>query len=558
MKKLFLFVLALLSLMACSEEELLVDSSAQADQAVNGSLESKKNALTRAPSNSQQTVVIGGSKFYVNGEEIFFNGINTAWQPQSDYSLDFLGRNFDYNWWNAEFDRYKQNHINLARIWIHGAGNYSPSLNGDGLVTGATPQFWDDMDQLVALASSKGIYIMPTFWSFDMVKDSGSNNYTQYRQIINDQNKTQWYIEYFLIPFLNRYEDEPFVMGYDICNEPEHMWRDADCGNLSKDNVVRYVAMMASAINENSQKPVTVGSMWIIFNSNRYTSWNTYGGNNYSNSSLQSQYANNNAYLDFWSPHWYQWQSSSGPFETSVGYWLDNGNKPVLIGETPGYDVNSGSFNNCCNWNITMANYYKQSYQNGYAGVCAWKNPLEDDNYGNFNSIIAGTNDFYANYPNLVYPNSNSSGISAGAVYQLRCRSTGKVLEVAGGVNATSDGDNVQQWEYLGQINQQWQINEADNGYYSIIVQSSHKALDALSFGTTNGSNIGQWKYEAKTNQQWQILDLDNGFYSIVNRNSGKALDVENGLNSNEVGLNVQQWEVNGKTNQQWELIKIN
>ncbi|KKL22203.1 hypothetical protein LCGC14_2437810, partial [marine sediment metagenome] len=33
---------------------------------------------------------------------------------------------------------------------------------------------------------------------------------------------------------------------------------------------------------------------------------------------------------------------------------------------------------------------------------------------------------------------------------------------------------------------------------------------------------------------------------------------VENGLNSNEVGLNVQQWEVNGKTNQQWELIKIN
>ncbi|APU67657.1 MULTISPECIES: RICIN domain-containing protein [Christiangramia] len=506
---------------------------------------------------SPQQVSIAGSKFYVNGQEIFFNGVNTAWQPQSDYSLDFLGRNFDYSWWEAEFERYRQNHINLARVWIHGAGNYSPSLNGDGLVTGASPQFWTDMDQLVAIAKSKGVYLMPTFWSFDMVKDSNSSNYDQYRQIINDQNKTQWYTEYFLEPFLARYEDEPIIMGYDICNEPEHMWRDANCGNLPKDNVVRFIAMMAASINEHSEKPVTVGSMWIIFNSNRYAGWNQYAGNNYSDASLQAQFANSNASLDFWSPHWYQWQSSDGPFDTSIGYWLDNGSKPALIGETPGYNIDANTMNNANNWNITLSNYYKQSYWNGYAGVCAWKNPHENDGYGYFSEIANATNNFYNDFPNLVDPNANSALVS-GEIYQIKSVGTGKVLDVEGGVTATSNGANVQQWEYLSQSNQQWQITAVGNGYYSIIAQNSYKALDVLGFDISDGANVGQWEYEGKTNQQWQINQLSNGTYQLINRNSGKALDVANGVNANDNGLNIQQWEVNEKNNQQWQLIPVN
>ena len=84
---------------------------------------------------SSPTATINGNKFNAYNKEIFFNGINTAWQWNSDYRLDFLGRNFDSNWWNTEFTKYAQNNINLARIWIHGGGNSSPSLNGDGTVT---------------------------------------------------------------------------------------------------------------------------------------------------------------------------------------------------------------------------------------------------------------------------------------------------------------------------------------------------------------------------------------------------------------------------------------
>lgn len=349
-------------------------------------------------------VSIGGNKFYVNGKEIFFNGTNEPWQKQADYSLDFLGRNFDATYWNTIFQRCKDNHINLVRIWIHGAGNYSPSLNGGGVVTGATTKFWQDMDNLVSIAAAKKIYIMPTFWSFDMVKDQGSNNYNQYRQIINDVNKTVWYTQYFLVPFVQRYNNQPYVMGYDICNEPEHIWRDANCGNLARNNVVRFLAYCAAAINQATSKPVTVGSMWILFNSDRYLGWDSYAGNNYSNASLQAQYNNANAFLDFNSPHWYQWQSSGGPFNTTIGYWLDNGNKPALIGETYGGNVTPSTQGNTPWYNITMANYYKNSYANGYAGVCGWRNPWENDGYGTFAGVASGTNDFYANHPTLVNP----------------------------------------------------------------------------------------------------------------------------------------------------------
>ncbi|MCL1938664.1 MAG: cellulase family glycosylhydrolase [Candidatus Azobacteroides sp.] len=360
---------------------------------------------------SSPTATINGNKFYAYGQEIFFNGINTAWQWNSDYRLDFLGRNYDANWWNSEFTKYVQNNINLARIWIHGGGNSSPSLNGDGLVTGASSSFWTDMDKLVALSKEKRIYIMPTFWSFDMtINNYNAVNWNQFRQIINDENKTKWYCEYFLVPFVQRYKDEPYVLGFDICNEPEHMWRDANCGNLSRNNVIRFLAICASYIHKNTTKPVTVGSMWIICNSDKYKGWTdqeAYAGNNYSESSLRAQYNDPDAYLDFYSPHWYQWQSSGSYFTTSIGYWLDNGNRPVLIGETPGYNVNEN------NWNTTLANAYLNAYWNGYSGVCAWKSPWENDGYGTFAGITPATNTFYQNYPNLVYPTGKPNLSSA-------------------------------------------------------------------------------------------------------------------------------------------------
>lgn len=363
--------------------------------------------VNRNINSNSPAVTISGNKFYAYNKPIFFNGINTAWQWNEDYRLDFLGRNYNHTWWEQEFSRYAQNKINLARIWIHGGGNSSPSLNGDGLVTGATNLFWEDMDRLVALSKAKQIYIMPTFWSFDMVIDNyNATRWNQFRQIINDPNKTKWYCEYFLVPFVKRYNNEPYVMGYDICNEPEHMWRDANCGNLSRDNVVRFIATCAAYIHKHTNKPVTAGSMWIICNSSKYGSWtwaDAYAGNNYNEVSLRARYNDPDAYLDFYSPHWYQWQSSDAFFNKTIGEWMDDGYKAVIIGETPGYNVNNS------NWNMSLSNAYLYAHWNGYSGVCAWKSPWENDGYGTFAGITPATNYFHRQYPDLVYPNGGDT-----------------------------------------------------------------------------------------------------------------------------------------------------
>ena len=349
---------------------------------------------------------IRGNKFYAYDKEIFFNGINTAWQENNEWRLDFLGRNYSSQWWKNEFDRYVANKINTARIWIHGGGNSSPNIDGSGMVTGASNKFWNDMDALIKLAKERELYMMPTLWSFDMCKNNyNATKWKQFRDIINDEEKTKSYCENFLVPFVKRYDKEPYVLGYDLCNEPDHIWRDNDCGKLSRDNVIRFFATCAAYVHKNTNKPVTVGSMWIICNSDKYKSWTSqerYAGNNYSDASFRAQYDDPDAYLDFYSPHWYQWQSSGSFFTMKVENWLDNDYRPVLIGETPGYNVHESG------WNSTLANMYINAYKNGYSGVCAWKNPKEDDGYGKFASIIPATNAFYEAYPDLVYPNSNN------------------------------------------------------------------------------------------------------------------------------------------------------
>ncbi|MDR0542799.1 MAG: T9SS type A sorting domain-containing protein [Dysgonamonadaceae bacterium] len=357
-----------------------------------------------------QEITIRGNKFYAGNKEIFFNGVNTAWQENNEWRLDFLGRNFNASWWKNELNRYVTNHINSARIWIHGGGNSSPSLNASGYVTGASDRFWKDMDSLVVLARERKLYIMPTLWSFDMCKnDYNAVNWQKYRDIINDAEKTRSYCENFLVPFVQRYQNEPYVLGYDLCNEPEHLWRDNNCGPQSRDNVIRFLATCAAYLHKNTTKPVTVGCMWIICNSDKYKSWtgqDRYAGNNYSNASLQAQYNDPGAYLDFYSPHWYQWQTSGSYFTLRIEQWMDDASKPALIGETPGYDVNENG------WNSTLANMYIKAHLNDYAGVMAWKNPKEDDGYGKFATILPATNAFYDTYPELVYP-ENFTGIPA-------------------------------------------------------------------------------------------------------------------------------------------------
>lgn len=170
-----------------------------------------------------QEVAISGNKFTVGGKQIWFNGINTPWHNWADF-----GGNFNPSWWESEFQKYADNKINLARIWIHCSGSNSPTTSEDGTVTGASTSFWDHMDQMVALSKEKKLYILPCLWSFDMVKNTYTSTYQRYRNLISSEKNIQSYIDNFLIPLIKRYNSEPYILGWEICNEPEWMFENPE------------------------------------------------------------------------------------------------------------------------------------------------------------------------------------------------------------------------------------------------------------------------------------------------------------------------------------------
>lgn len=138
----------------------------------------------------------------------------------------------------------------------------------------------------------------------------------------------------------------------------------------------------------------------------------------------------------------------------------------------------------------------------------------------------------------------------AGGTYRIMAKSSGKVLDVMGA--STTEGANVQQWDYTGGNNQKWVLRDAGGGYFNIINVNSGKGLDVANASVADGTNVQQWTVEGGggNNQQWQLVASGAGYYRIINRASGKVLDIES--NSGVNGGNVQQWTYTGADNQQF------
>lgn len=187
--------------------------------------------------------------------------------------------------------------------------------------------------------------------------------------------------------------------------------------------------------------------------------------------------------------------------------------------------------------------------------------------------------------------------------YQITNKHSGKCLDVEG-INRKS-GANVFQHEYNGGVNQQWAINEVDNGaYYTIQSRCGSHFVDVKDALAQDGTNVQMWKGNGNTAQKWRFVPagtqaipdgdyyimtdvagdmcldaavradgddnaviarktgrdsqiytvscLADGFYKIIHKSSGKSLDVYEGIATR--GANVCHWSggYNGGHNQQW------
>jgi beta-xylosidase len=433
-------------------------------------------ALADAPS---QQVSISGNHFVVGGSEIWFNGINTPW-----HLFDDFGRtDFKKAWWADEFARYKANHINLARVWIHGPGEVSPDIDESGHVSGVSDLFWQQMDHLFAVSKANGVYILPALFSFDMTRDTYPT-YERWRAFLQSPANIQSYIDNVLIPLLKRYENESYLLGWEICNEPEWMFENAEHGPQSFEDVQRLHAMIAAAVHKNSARPVTTGSAAPKWNSPIYDSWGDHEGNMFSDEALSARIDDPDAFLDFYEYHWYPWQTRwmESPYtQTTAQYDVDD--RPVIVGESEGNDI--------CDDYIcqTLVEMYENAYVNGFDGVCGWKTP-QNDGHGTFENIAAATNAFYEKHPTLVSPTGVApkavSGVTLSDSYcddptpvalPLQQDGAGEFCWVTSGDIASINSWNMQLVEINGvDFTNQWAstMPDAIDGVYFIHYQAAY------------------------------------------------------------------------------------
>lgn len=373
-------------LTACDEET----ASSPTPDPASGAAESGAPAEL-VQSDGTKRIEIKDGKFVLagSGKEIWFNGANTPWDNWNDFGTDF-----DEAFWDSHFADLHAAGVNATRVWITCDGDAGVKIKSDGTVTGAKDEHWADLDSLFALAAKHEVYIMATLMSFDHCKDS-TQKHTRWRAMIQDEALTQTYIDTYVIPFVERYDSNDYLFSIDICNEPDWIYENQECGKIQIDYLSRFFGHVAAAIHENSDILVTVGMGMVKYNSDKQQ------GNYVSDDLLQSLTKNENAYLDYYSPHFYEWQISNWGnafMMTPEQFGMDT-DRPVVLGECPAAGL--------VNQNMALTACVESAYNNGWDGVFAWTSNGTDD-CGGWTEVSASAENMLSKIPELIFPDGQS------------------------------------------------------------------------------------------------------------------------------------------------------
>lgn len=324
------------------------DSSTSGDSLTNDSSDVGEKVTPEA------TIYIEGNKFMVQGEELWMNGMNTPWNNWNDF-----GGNYNYEYWEKMFAELKNRGINCTRVWITCSGDVGINFDENGYVTGATDDHWEDLDSFFEYAKFNEIYVMATLISFDHFKNQNTNHML-WRELVQNTDKIDSYVNNYVIPFSKRYDDNPYLWSIDLCNEPDWVYENDECGKLSWDHLGNYFARSAAAIHENSDILVTVGFGMVKYNSEKYE------GDYSSDSFLKQCYDNENAYVDFNSTHYYDWEYThfDSPFKTTPEEFGLDTTKPIVVGECEPEGMKRAD--------MSLSDCYEWCYKNGWNGVMPW------------------------------------------------------------------------------------------------------------------------------------------------------------------------------------------
>jgi len=334
-------------------------------------------------------ITISGTEFKAGPDRIWINGANTPWHVWNEF-----GGQFDAGWWDQHLRQLHENGINATRVWISCNGEVGINITAAGQVSGCTPAFWGHLDHLFQIARQRQVYLKATLLSFDHFSNAHAH-YLDWRRMLTNSENIDSLVTNYVVPFVVRYRDNPWLWSIDLCNEPDWIYEEEKCGRIPWEWVQTYVAKAAVAIHANSPILVTVD----VCMGPKYTA-RPPGRNIVSDGVLQVlAHGDTRARLDFYSPHFYDWENvlRGNPFyQTPAAYGLET-NKPVVIGECPA----RGTARH------TVVEDYESAEENGWQGVMAWTSNGVD-NYGSLSELSPATRAMRDKHEQLIFPGVSS------------------------------------------------------------------------------------------------------------------------------------------------------
>jgi hypothetical protein len=442
---------------------------------------------------------------YAN-KDIFLSGINVAWVS---FAGDLGPNPVNLSQLRLIFQTVRDNGGNALRFWLFTNGSQTPAYNDTGAVVGPGSIAISNLKQILNLARQYDVGLILCLWSFDMLRKNELDSARLHANymMLTDTAYTMAFVRNALIPMVDSVKGDSAIIAWEVCNEPNGMTTGMNYYSgdptISPTDVKRFTNLVAGGIHRadpnalvttgpgsfqtltDVQTPLaSIKSALKAISSLSQTDlekltegFNTAhrlnltpqqmfdylmkvatipNSNYYKDSSLIAAGGDSLGKLDFYTVHYYYYNSSSTPLSPLThpfSYWELT--KPTAVTEF--YTQSTDGVN--------AQNLYQTLYNNGYAGALAWSwtdfpNTPNNPNAANdtwvslqtiWNSYRQDVQIFPATWPritivspanNSAYPDSTQLKITAAVMDSgasmafVRFVTTDSVL---GTVNAASD-----------------------------------------------------------------------------------------------------------------------
>lgn len=161
------------------------------------------------------------------GGDWFLLGANYPW-------LNY-GHDFGCNAWgcdgvstggayDANFADMNSQGVHVARWFVFADLRAGITFAPDGTPTGVQQQVYDDLDAALAIASAHNVYLNLVLFDFYMLKPAQVVSGVQLfgrSDLMTDPAKRTALLDNVVTPVLTRYKNQPYVLAWEVMNEPE-------------------------------------------------------------------------------------------------------------------------------------------------------------------------------------------------------------------------------------------------------------------------------------------------------------------------------------------------